>query len=407
MVLSDLHYHDAELGTSGPAFERYLNKDRKLLAESSEILGSAVDAISEAPADFVLVCGDLTKDGELINHQKVAENLRRIEESGKKVFVVPGNHDILNYEAFRYTEDKTEPVDHITAEDFARIYAEFGYAEAVDRDPASLSYVCEPVPGLWLLALDGCMYGRNKPGHESTVDGALSVKTRDWMLKIMDQAAREEKPVIAMIHHGILEHFPGQAKYFRPYLLKNRKPIARDLIGQNVKVVFTGHFHAQDIVREGSGSQDPLYDIETGSLVTYPAAYREVVIDADQKMHIGTKYITAIGSWPVGFAEHVREFTRQGLMKIALDQMRGYGVNTYNAPLLAAQVADILIANYHGDELRLDRPVDISRIGCLGGILTSVLDDGLKGLTRDREPPDNNLIIDLTRGSWTLPGKEP
>lgn len=407
IVFSDFHYYDPSLGTSGLAFEKYLNEDRKLLVESSEILESAVNSIHESPADFVLVCGDLTKDGELLNHRKVAGFLRRIEESGKKVFIVPGNHDILNYEANRYTEDKTEPVDHITVDDFSLIYAEFGYAEALERDSASLSYVCEPVPGLWLLALDGNLYRRNKPGHETQVGGRLSASTLDWMRSILDRAAREEKSVIAMIHHGILEHFPGQGKYFRPYLLSNRKQAAKDLIDRNVKVVFTGHFHAQDIVLEKSGSRDPLYDVETGSLVTYPAAYRVIEIDADQKMHIGTKYITAIGSRPLAFAEYVREFTRQGLEKIALSRMRGYGVNTYNAPFLVAQVADLLLANYHGDETWIERPVDIARVGCLGGILIAYLDDGIKGLARDREPPDNNLIIDLTSGSWTLPGKEP
>ena len=407
IVFSDFHYYDPSLGTAGPAFERYLNEDRKMLAESSEILESAVNSIHESPAGFVLVCGDLTKDGELLDHQKVAGFLRRIEAAGKKVYVVPGNHDILNYEAFRYNGDKTESVAHIAVEDFPIIYDDFGYTEAIERDSASLSYVCEPVPGLWLLALDGNLYRRNKPGHESQVGGRFSENTLDWVRGVLDRAVQKEKSVIAMIHHGILEHFPTQAKYFPPYLLSNRNTVSRYFLDYNVKVVFTGHFHAQDIVLEKSGGQNLLYDVETGSLITYPAAYRTVEIDADQKMYIETKSITATGSHTLAFAEYAREFTRQGLETIALDQMRAYGVNTYNAPLLARQVADVFLNHYRGDEPRDEQPIDVAQIGCLGGVLTSVLDDAFEGLTHDREPPDNNLIIDLTSGSWTLPGKEP
>lgn len=407
IVFSDFHYYDPSLGTVGPAFERYLNEDRKMLAESSEILESAVNAIQETAADFVLVCGDLTKDGELLDHQKVAGFLRRIEATGKKVYVIPGNHDILNYEAFRYNDQGTETIAHIAPEDFPIIYDDFGYAEAIERDSASLSYVCEPVPGLWLLALDGNLYRRNKPGHESQVGGRLSANTLEWMRGVLDRAMQKEKSVIAMIHHGILEHFPTQAKYFPPYLLSNRNTLSRYFLDYNVKVVFTGHFHAQDIMLEKSGGQNLLYDVETGSLVTYPAAYRTVEIDTDQKMCIGTNYITATASRPLAFAEYAREFTRQGLEKLALSRMLTFGVKTYNAPLLARQVADVFLNHYRGDEPPVRSPIDVSQIGCLGGVLTSALDDAFEGLAHDREPPDNNLIIDLTSGSWTLPGKEP
>ncbi|HEX9062991.1 MAG TPA: hypothetical protein VF941_22695, partial [Clostridia bacterium] len=42
-VISDLHYYDNSLGTSGPAFESYLSSDRKLLRDSADLLSLAVD----------------------------------------------------------------------------------------------------------------------------------------------------------------------------------------------------------------------------------------------------------------------------------------------------------------------------------------------------------------------------
>jgi 3',5'-cyclic AMP phosphodiesterase CpdA len=400
IVLSDLHYYDPSLGTTGKALDKYLQQDRKLLVESSEILESAVDSIVRDTADFVLVCGDLTKDGELIDHYRVIQYLKKIEESGKKVYVIPGNHDLLNCEAYRYSGDKTEPVSQITPEDFRILYNDFGYAEALARDSNSLSYVAEPVPGLWLLALDGCQYLRNKPGHESPVGGALSHTTEMWLLQVLKEALQQKKAVIALIHHGILEHFPTEGKYFGEYLLSDREPVSIFFIYYNVKCVFTGHFHAQDIAEEKYPGGKFLFDIETGSLVTYPSPFRKVEITADQKMHIRTKHVTAIRSHPDDFPAYEREYTRQGVKNIALGLLRRFHITTYNAPYLAAKVADIFLANYGGDENAAADIPDISSAGCLGGVMIAYSKDLLNGLARDPEPPDNNLVIDLNDGRW-------
>ena len=72
VVLSDPHFFDPTLGTSGAAFLDYLDKDRKLLAESEELLDAAIKAIEPIHAEFVIISGDLTKDGEKHNHQKLA-----------------------------------------------------------------------------------------------------------------------------------------------------------------------------------------------------------------------------------------------------------------------------------------------------------------------------------------------
>ena len=146
-VFSDPHLYDSNLGTSGSAFEAYLKQDRKLLAESEAILQSMISTLSAEKLDFVLIPGDLTKDGELSGHQKMAAYLRTLESSGKKVYVVPGNHDINNSHAVRFSGSSAEPVQTINPNDFATIYSDFGYSEAIERDPNSLSYIAEPEIG--------------------------------------------------------------------------------------------------------------------------------------------------------------------------------------------------------------------------------------------------------------------
>ncbi len=134
IVFSDPHLYDTSLGTEGKAFESYLADDRKLLRESTEILESAIAAIKNEKASFVLIPGDMTKDGELSSHRLVVSYLEQLEASGKKVYVVPGNHDIKNGHSFKYVGDTAERVPNITPAEFADMYGDFGYKEALYRD---------------------------------------------------------------------------------------------------------------------------------------------------------------------------------------------------------------------------------------------------------------------------------
>ncbi|RLB89917.1 MAG: metallophosphoesterase, partial [Deltaproteobacteria bacterium] len=162
LVASDLHFYDTSLGTEGKAFQKYLDEDRKLLVLSEEIIGTAMAKMAVEEADFVLIPGDLTKDGERICHQGIARHLKALTDAGKKVFVVPGNHDISNPDSVRFVGDKTEPEPSIGPAAFKQIFKEFGYGQAIAQDPDSLSYVAEPVPGLLLLALDSNRYKENR-----------------------------------------------------------------------------------------------------------------------------------------------------------------------------------------------------------------------------------------------------
>ena len=125
-VLSDLHFYDKVLGTGGGAFQKYVDEDRKLLLLSDEILNEAVERLSKEKLDFVLVCGDMTKDGERINHEGVVKALRKLQFSGAKVYVAPGNHDINNGNALQYNGNETKPVPGVNDKDFIALYREFG-----------------------------------------------------------------------------------------------------------------------------------------------------------------------------------------------------------------------------------------------------------------------------------------
>jgi 3',5'-cyclic AMP phosphodiesterase CpdA len=403
IIISDLHLYDLSLGTEGKAFEDYLAEGRKLLRESVEIMGTTVDAIRNEQAGFVLLPGDLTKDGELVSHELAARYLGEIEAAGKKVYVVPGNHDINNGYAFKFVGDSIERVPSVTPMEFAQIYSQFGYAEALYRDSASLSYMAEPVPGLWLLALDSCRYAENMEDEKPITDGKFNAETMEWIEDMLGRAMRENKAIIVMLHHGIVEHYAGQEKNYGEYIVDDFPAISKLLAMYNARLVFTGHYHAQDITLESYPKAHKfIYDIETGSLVTYPNPYRVASIDTDQKASIRSAYIKSIESHPSDFPDYARRYLQDGIEGIATKAIMGYGVKQEEAERLAKQVAMAFVAHYAGDE---DLPpgqeiIQTSGLSLRGWLVITSRKGLVYGLWNDLEPPDSNITINLRTGEW-------
>ncbi len=403
VVISDLHVYDTTLGVTGRAFQQYLDTDRKLLQESAVILQTAVTRIIDEQPDFVILTGDITKDGEPASHDLAAAGLAALREKKIPVFVIPGNHDIANPEAARYRGDHCESIPSISAPEFAGRYADFGYGSAFARDTASLSYAAEPIPGLWLVGLDANQYLKNQPGRPHLVGGRLPEETIAWLTGILEQARQRRRPVIVFMHHGLIEHFPGQQRQFPEYLVADHNRLQSLLIEYGVRVVFTGHFHAQDIARIYRSEGRFLFDIETGSLVTYPLPYRRIEIGSNQSMLILSRHISAIPSRPSGLLDYARNFTRQGLIKAGDRQLIKYRIPDNSRQVLAPMVADLILSHYAGDENSAAHTIDPERFGCLTGLLLGSRYSLLQGLSRDLEPPDNDLIINLATGQWLLP----
>jgi len=306
-AMTDIHLYDPALGTSGPAWDALESGAYELFPEGPEIVGSVVDTLVKQRPGFVLVTGDLTKDGEKASHELVVRTLAPLRAAGIPVLVIPGNHDILNPLAFGYTGDKPTRVPTITPAEFADLYRDFGYGSALDRDPASLSYMAEPVPGLRVLALDSCRYEENVArGHEVTA-GRIRPATWPWIDRVLDKASRDRVPVVVMMHHALVEKFRGQARVFRNYVVADQEEVQRRLARHGVQFVFTGHFHTLSVA-QAAPEGHPIVDIEDGTLAQYPLGYRKVVIQ-DQRFHLETARVTEIPTWAgrsVEFVAHAR-----------------------------------------------------------------------------------------------------
>ena len=319
-IATDIHVMDSSLVINeGSAMTNYLAQDRKMLSQSTEAFQAIIDSAINHKADVLLICGDLTKDGEKIGHERVSRMLGKALQAGIKTFVIPGNHDIRNPFANYFDGDKISPAEGITAEDFASIYHDFGYGADHLRDPHSLSYVYEPVPGLTLLAIDASQYEKNTyiahgdTRDESIVGGAIKPNTLDWLLAQADEAKGKGNQVIAMMHQQLIDHADKLEEIDKTTTIENGDSIAQLMMEHGIHVVFTGHTHWSDASTTwNSNHTNSLTDITTGSTIAYPAHYRVVTVSDDcSRLAIDTYRITSLPSQP-DYTQFGRQFFENG-----------------------------------------------------------------------------------------------
>lgn len=352
-VISDVHVMDpALLLQDGKAFESYITHDRKMLRESVAILRVFTERLIAEHPQVVLITGDLTKDGEMASHRFLIDScLVKLQHAGIQPLVIPGNHDVNNPHAVSFKGDTTERVPTVSAGEFAALYADYGYGTALACDEHSLSYVFEPAgSNLRILAIDACKYEEND--FEKSIcrhDGRIKPQTMKFIAQQVADARREGKRIIGMIHHGVVSHWKYQNRVMKGYLVDDWKSVAARFAKMGLEVVFTGHSHAQDIACHKSGKAT-IYDVETGSAVTYPSPYRIVSI-TDQEMEISSKFIENIPHVlnGISFTEHAKEVLRNGVASY-VESAFPASVPDSLKQTAARCAGEALIANCRGDE---------------------------------------------------------
>ena len=290
-VMSDTHYLSPSMIKDTQDYTDALNSDRKILTESSYVNLELLDAVREDKPDVLLVSGDLTKDGELEGHKEFSARLQQVQKDvpGMKVYVINGNHDVRNENAknFNTADGKAVPATRTQPEDFASVY-DFVYSdESViarytppkGKESGQLSYVAKPCEGLTLIALDTCCYSADNTSDkedEHETRGEMSPELVAWATEQIKSAKAKGDRVIGMSHHGFVPHFSMEPDILKMYLIEDYDKIAAQLADAGLEMIFTGHMHANDITSMTTKNGNTLYDIETGSNLTYPSPMRFV-----------------------------------------------------------------------------------------------------------------------------------
>lgn len=397
-VLSDVHLMSPSLVVNdGKAFQDYLAGDRKLLAESEEILDTVSARLQTYRPDVVFIAGDLTKDGEAESHKLLASRyLEKWSKLGMKVFVIPGNHDVNNPHAVQYDGDGKKRVPTVTPAEFASIYKDFGYGNAIARDRYSLSYVAQVRTGLRLLALDACRYDDNDFSKDTCITaGRLKPQTIEFIKEQAAKATADGCKIIAIMHHGVVPHFSLEKQVLPEYLVDDNEKVAALLYQLGVKVIFTGHLHSNDISTDGQ-----ITDIETGSTVSYPNPYREITVNGNM-MTVTTRHIDELGSLAkcgIALSDKTRRFAVLSVLKMARDYLpKGTPDDAVNA--IGGMLGDAYICHLAGDEQPSDqwkmiKAKVVAGIGQLSAKYAILVDAVANSLTTDTPPADNALTIE-------------
>jgi 3',5'-cyclic AMP phosphodiesterase CpdA len=225
-----------------------------LVEVSIPALEQVLEHLCQQPLDFLLLPGDLTQHGEPENHAWLSQRLAQLPFP---VYVIPGNHDV------------PVPVADGTSigwSSFPAYYRKFGY-DATHRH----YYTTSLAPGVRLIALNS-----NQFDAQGKQIGCIDAEQLQWLTHTLTQYGDEM--ILVMIHHNVLEHFPQQTHHpiGRRYMLDNADTLLDILRAAQVQLIFTGHLHVQDIAH-----QCGIFDITTGSLVSYPHPYRLLHLHQD------------------------------------------------------------------------------------------------------------------------------
>lgn len=333
-VASDTHYvHPVKQAGTTLADEGWVttfnSESESLTNQSGFIIDEFLKECAENPkCQFVLITGDLATHGRdyVSEHEAVAAKFRKFEkETGKQVYVINGNHD----------NAKDMPVDH---KKFTEIYHEFGYDEALSTDEGTCSYSANLNDEYTLVALDTCdeRY-RVVPNNDIT--------RMDWAVKQIKAAKKQGKKVIMIMHHNLLEHNPFQKLNEKNYVVNTPYSFAGLLADLDVKLVFSGHTHCNNVKSYTSFLGNTIYDFSMSSLGNFPAEYKYFNV-TDSKISYETKKINHID------ADKLAEVCK-GFSNEALEMMKN-NLQTYTWSMSYREYSEDLRENISPETLGVE-----------------------------------------------------
>lgn len=300
-VISDIHYYPNSLsGNNNQAFKDFNNSRGKEYENNDSLLSNALQGIDtvlsqarEENASFVLIPGDLTKDGELEGHRELAAKLEAFEaSSGIQVFVTNGNHDVNNSGACTFENGVQESAEKTSPEQFREIYKNLGYdmADAFytpegypENKGGMLSYAANLGDSFRLIVVDTSKYSADygSVNGEHHTDGMVSDAQLKWVTDQAKQATANGRTPIVMQHHNMVPHMDIEEATFNAFPLDNWEQVCEAYGDAGIHYVFTGHLHSSDTATHVNDNGEAVTDILTPTLTSYPNYFRTIDMTTD------------------------------------------------------------------------------------------------------------------------------
>jgi len=172
-----------------------------------------------------------------------------------------------------------------------------------------VSYVVEPVDGLWLLAIDGNVYipknangdasdPKNYKGADLGYNNVLTNKKHiiEWVKKIAAEAKQKGKTLIAFSHYPMVEFNDDASPEIEALMGKGKwqldrvpqEEVAQDFADAGIKLHFGGHMHINDTGIRTSKNGNTLVNVQTPSLAAYIPAYKLLTLKSNNIAEVQT-----------------------------------------------------------------------------------------------------------------------
>lgn len=286
-VVNDTHYNsldNARKSNSVSGDFDHVTSDGRLYNEADAIFKAFLEKAAANESSYILIVGDITERGTEEQIREMTDLLSEFEKTtGKKIFVVPGNHDVFNSSKAKFMED----------------YAEFGYNEALEVDTKSASYVVDLNDEYRLIAIDATTVGT---GAHSVYEERLQ-----WIAEQGEKAKADGKKLIGMHHQNLMDHMILSSVIQPGGVVSAKNEAALEVYAKaGIKYVFTGHTHDHDIASYTAADGSVIYDAVTGSLGGYGTPYRVVTFGDEVKFETRRIDKINVADLPKGISENAK-----------------------------------------------------------------------------------------------------
>lgn len=175
-----------------------------------------------------------------------------------------------------------------------------------------VSYLVEPMDGLWLLSLDGNVYLPSDDGDfrkaplASGGEYSNIVKHKKhlltWMRNVTYEAKRLNKTLITFSHYPMVDFHDGATDDLNALLGVHKMQlfrvpndsIARIFADMGIKIHFAGHLHLNDTGVRQFDDDNFIVNVQIPSLAGYPAAYKLLTIRNNRFFDVETVRIDTV-----------------------------------------------------------------------------------------------------------------
>lgn len=200
---------------------------------------------------------------------------------------------------------------------------------------ADASYLVEPAPGIWLLAIDANVYlpDEKQPDggyHGSSSAGYNRMLTHkkhviEWIADVVARAKQENKQLIAFSHFPMTEFYDGQSEaiaelFGETAFQLQRKPennVSQALADTGLRLHIGGHMHFNDTGMIKGNHGNTLFNVQAPSLAAYVPAYKIVTLSEKSTVAVETVVLDDVPRFSELFEHYHREHQRLHRQQVA------------------------------------------------------------------------------------------